>query len=104
MVVGGIFSKNKKSLAIIEKLASFSAKEKKVLLAVAHSEPVSSVTSTKFLKQTDVGATATRATITRLEDQGVLDLAEVGYTITDPIFRMFLIRQWVNVYFTCRPS
>lgn len=82
-----------KSGRYIEKLASFSAKEKKVLLAVAHSEPVSSVTSTKFLKQTDVSATATRATVTRLEDQGVLDLAEVGYTITDPIFRMFLIRQ-----------
>lgn len=82
-----------KSSRYIEKLASFSAKEKKVLLAVAQSEPVSSVTSTKFLKLTSVSATATRATMSRLEDQGVLDLASVGYTITDPIFKIFLTRQ-----------
>lgn len=82
-----------KSSRYIEKLASFSAKEKKVLLAVAQSEPVASVTSTKFLKLASVSATATRATISRLADQGVLDSANDGYTITDPIFRMFLIRQ-----------
>ncbi len=82
-----------KSSRYIEKLASFSAKEKKVLLAVAHGEPVSSITSIKFLKRTSVSATATRATMLRLEDRGVLDLASVGYTITDPIFKIFLTRQ-----------
>lgn len=83
-----------KSSRYMEKLASLSAKEKKVLLAVARQEPVSSVASTAFLQVTQVSATATKATILRLTDQGVLDDADEGYSITDPLFRLFLIRQF----------
>ena len=83
-----------KSSRYIEKLASLSIKEKMVLIATAKVEPVSSITSTKFLQATRVSATATRATILRLTDQGILDLTENGYFITDPIFRLFLVRRF----------
>lgn len=81
-----------KSSRYLERLASLSAKEKKVLVAVAYQGPVSSVASTKFLQAAKVSATAIRATILRLTDQGVLDQSEEGYSLTDPIFRLFLVR------------
>lgn len=83
-----------KSSRYLERLASLSVKEKMVLLAVARQEPVSSVTSTAFLQATQVSATATKATILRLTDQGVLDDSDGGYSITDPLFRLFLVRQF----------
>lgn len=84
-----------KSSRFLERLASLSNKEKKVLIAVAKEEPVSSIASTKFLQATKgVSATAAKATILRLTDQGVLDPFEEGYRITDPIFRIFLVRQF----------
>lgn len=83
-----------KSSRYIEKLASLSVKEKRVLIAAAKQEPVSSITSTKFLQETRVSATATKATILRITDQGILDYTENGYFITDPIFRLFLVRRF----------
>lgn len=83
-----------KSSRFIEKLAFFSAKEKKVLLALAQQEPVSSITSTRFLQATRVSATATKATVLRLTDYGILDFSEEGYWIADPIFRLFLLREF----------
>lgn len=83
-----------KSSRTLERLAALSAKEKMVLLAVARQEPVSSITSTGFLQVTQVSATATKATILRLTDQGVLDHSGNGYSITDPLFRLFLVRQF----------
>lgn len=83
-----------KSSRYVEKLSSLSIKEKKVLIAVAKAEFVSSITSTKFLQTTLVSATATKAIISRLSDQGMLDHSENGYFITDPIFRLFLIRRF----------
>lgn len=75
----------------MEKIASFSVKEKNVLMALARQEPVSSISSTNFLQATRVSATATKATILRLLDQGILDYSESGYSLTDPIFRLFLL-------------
>lgn len=83
-----------KSSRYLERMASLSAKEKMVLLAVAREEPVSSITSTGFLQATQVSATATKATILRLTDQGILDQSDDGYAITDPLFRLFLVRQF----------
>jgi hypothetical protein len=83
-----------KSSRYMERMASLSAKEKMVLIAVARQEPVSSIASTAFLQATQVSATATKATILRLTDQGVLDDSDEGYSITDPLFRLFLVRQF----------
>lgn len=84
-----------KSSRFLERLATLSHKEKNVLTAVAQEEPVSSITSTKFLQKTQgVSATATKATIGRLADQGILDQSDGGYWITDPLFRLFLARQF----------
>lgn len=82
-----------KSSRYTEKLASFSHKEKKVLIALARMEPVSSISSTSFLQETRVSATATKATIQRLTDQGILDQSEAGYSVTDPLFKLFLTRK-----------
>jgi len=84
-----------KSSRYRERLASLSAKEKLVLAAIAQMEPVASIASTAFLKITHVSATATRATIMRLLDQGVLDESDLGYSLTDPLFAIFLKRQVV---------
>lgn len=82
-----------KSGRYVEKLAEFSAKEKKVLMALAQEDFVSSIASTKFLQLTGVSATATKATVMRFVDHGILDHSESGYLITDPIFRLFLLRK-----------
>lgn len=83
-----------KTSRYFEKLAGFSEKEKKVLLAVARCEPVVSFAAAKFLHQTGVSATATKATLLRLTDQGIFDVTEEGSVITDPIFHLFLLRQF----------
>lgn len=83
-----------KTSRYFEKIASFSVKEKKVVLAVARHEPITSPTSTTFLRETHVSATATKATLTRLTDQGLFDMTDQGIVITDPLFQLFLIRQF----------
>lgn len=83
----------KKSSRYMERLAALSAKEKKVLMAVARMEPVSSIASTKFLRASGVSATATRATIARLSDYGMLEQSEEGSSVTDPLFKLFLLRK-----------
>lgn len=83
-----------KASRYLEKLTAFSLKERKVLLALAAQEPVSSLTSVNFLQATQVSATATRAAVFRLTDQGVLDDSEPGYCITDPLFRLYLLRHY----------
>lgn len=83
-----------KSSRYLERLAVLSVKEKKVLIAVARHEPVSSITSTKFLHATQVSATATKATIGRLTDYGILDHSDEGCWITDPLLRCFLVWQF----------
>lgn len=85
-----------KSSRYLERITSFSAKERAVLVATARMEPVSSITSTGFVQETGISATATKAAMLRFADQGVIDLAEEGYVITDPIFGMFLKRQFVH--------
>lgn len=83
-----------KASRYLEKLSSFSLKEKKVLVALAQHEPVSSLTSMQFLQAAQVSATATRATVFRFTDQGLLDYSHQGYCLTDPLFRLFLLRQF----------
>lgn len=82
-----------KSSRYIEKLASFSVKEKRVLNALALMEPVSSVISTKFVNVAQISPTAIRKTVERFTDQGITEYTDKGYWITDPIFRLFLVRQ-----------
>ena len=82
-----------KSSRYIEKLASFSIKEKKVLNALALMEPVGSVISTKFVHTAQISPTAIRKTVERFTDQGITEYTDKGYWITDPIFRLFLVRQ-----------
>lgn len=86
-----------KSSRFLERMANFSAKEKKVLITIARQEPVHLISSTKFLQATKVSATATKAIIHRLTDQGVLDSSEEGYLVTDPIFKLFLLRKFGGV-------
>ncbi|MBI5300451.1 MAG: ATP-binding protein [Deltaproteobacteria bacterium] len=83
-----------KSSRYTEKITTFSHKEKKVLFALANQEPVSSPSSTRFLQATGVSATATKATVLRLAEQGLLDQSEAGYLITDPLFKIFLLRKF----------
>ncbi len=83
-----------KSSRYFEKLAGLSVKEKKVVVAVARCEPVSSLTSAEFLHETHVSATATKATMLRLADHGLFDVTEDGYVITDPLFHLFLLKQF----------
>lgn len=85
-----------KSSRYFERIASFSAKERAVLVATARAEPVSSITSTSFIQETGISATATKAAMLRFADQGVLDNTEEGYVVTDPIFAIFLRRQFVH--------
>ncbi|MFA4874416.1 MAG: ATP-binding protein [bacterium] len=85
-----------KSSRYFEKAASFTAKERAVLTATARMEPVSSIASTGFIQQTGISATAVRAAVHRFADQGVLDHSEEGYVITDPLFRLFLKRQFIH--------
>jgi len=82
-----------KSSRYIEKVASFSVKEKKVLNALALMEPVSSVISTKFVHTAQISPTAIRKMVERFTDQGITEYTDRGYWITDPIFRLFLVRQ-----------
>lgn len=82
-----------KTSRYFEKLTSFSAKEKRVLAAIAKEQPVSAISSTGFLQTARVSATATKAIVLRLTDQGILERRDEGIVITDPIFRLFLIRQ-----------
>lgn len=79
-----------------EKLSGLSTKEKKVVIAVARCEPVASATSAQFLQETKISATATRATLLRLADLGMFDITDEGYVITDPIFHLFLLRQFAT--------
>lgn len=83
-----------KSGRYMEKLGEFSAKEKKVLLALAQQEPISSIASTRFVQLAGVSATAAKATVARFVEQGVLDHCETDYLMTDPIFRLFLLRKF----------
>lgn len=83
-----------KASRYFEKLAGLSMKEKKVVVAVARCEPVSSLTSAQFLQETHISATATKATMLRLADHGLFDVTDDGYVITDPIFHLFLLRQF----------
>lgn len=83
-----------KSGRYMEKLGELSAKEKKVLLALAQQEPISSIASTRFVQLAGVSATATKATVARFVEQGLLDHCEAGYLMTDPIFRLFLLRKF----------
>lgn len=85
-----------KSSRYFEKITAFSAKERAVLIAVAHLEPVAAIASTTFIRKTGISATATKAAMLRFADQGILDSAEKGYVITDPLFRIFLTRQFAN--------
>jgi len=85
-----------KSSRYFERLAAFSAKERAVLVATARLGPVSSITAMGFIQATGISATATKAAMLRFADQGVLDFAEDGYVITDPIFGLFLRRQFVH--------
>lgn len=77
-----------------EKIANLSEKEKRVVIAVARCEPVISLTAAQFLQETRVSATATRATMLRLTDQGMFDITDDGYVLTDPLFHLFLLRQF----------
>ena len=83
-----------KSGRYMEKMGEFSAKEKKVLLALAQQEPISSIASTRFVQLAGVSATATKATVARFVEQGLLDRCETDYLMTDPIFRLFLLRKF----------
>ncbi|MBI3540972.1 MAG: ATP-binding protein [Deltaproteobacteria bacterium] len=85
-----------KASRYFEKLAGLSIKEKKVVIAVARCEPVASVTALEFLRETHVSATATKATMNRLTDQGIFDVTDEGHVITDPLFHLFLLRQFVE--------
>lgn len=85
-----------KSSRYFERIASFSAKERAVLVATARAEPVSSIMSTSFIQHTGISPTATKAAMLRFADQGVLDNTEDGYVVTDPIFAFFLRRQFVH--------
>lgn len=82
-----------KSSRYLERLASFTQKEKFFLAALSKNQPLVSPTSTNFIKLTGVSATATRAIIERLVDRGVLQLLEDGFWITDPLFSLYLQRQ-----------
>jgi AAA+ ATPase superfamily predicted ATPase len=82
-----------KETRYMEKVASLSAKERKVLVAVAHMEPVAAITATAFIKAAGISATATRSAVSRFADQGLLDITEEGYVVTDPIFRLFLVNR-----------
>lgn len=83
-----------KASRYFEKLAGLSAKEKNVVIAVARCEPVASLTAARFLRETRVSATATKATMLRLADQGMFDVTDDGYVMTDPLFHLFLLRQF----------
>lgn len=83
-----------KSSRYMEKLAGFSIKEKKVLIALAQQEPVTSIASTRFVQLAGVSTTAIKATVMRFVEQGVLDQAETGYLMVDPLFRLFLMRKF----------
>lgn len=78
----------------IEKLAGLSEKERKVLIAAAHCEPVSSPGSSEFVQMAKISATAIRASLERFTDQGILNLSLEGYWLTDPIFSLFLKRRF----------
>jgi uncharacterized protein len=79
-----------KSSRYYEKLAGLSKNEENVLIAVARNEPLAAPNSTAFLKTTETSASATRAILERLTDQGVLDFSLSGYALTDPLFAEFL--------------
>ncbi|MFH0798746.1 MAG: hypothetical protein V2A66_01040 [Pseudomonadota bacterium] len=85
-----------KSSRYLERFTSFSAKEKAVLIAAARMEPVASIASTAFIHTTGISATAAKAAVLRFADQGVLDHSEEGYVVTDPLFRIFLQRQFMH--------
>lgn len=85
-----------KSSRSFEKIASFSTKERAVLVAIARMEPVSSISSAGFVQATGISATAAKVAVLRFADQGVLDETEEGYAMTDPLFRLFLIRQFAH--------
>ena len=81
-----------KETRYLEKTALLSSKEKKVLVAVARMEPVVAVTATAFVHETGISATATKSAVGRFADRGLLDSTAEGYVITDPLFRLFLVR------------
>lgn len=83
-----------KSGRYMEKLGEFSSKEKKVLMALAQQEPISSIASTRLVQLAGVSATAIKATVARFVEQGILDHCETSYLMTDPIFRLFLLRKF----------
>lgn len=83
-----------KASRYLERLGQFSVKEKRVLVALAKMEPVTSIAATEFLQTTKVSATATRATIKRFTDYGVLNQGPKGYTLTDPLFRHYLVYRY----------
>ncbi|MFH1654038.1 MAG: AAA family ATPase [Pseudomonadota bacterium] len=79
-----------KSNRFLEKMAPLSLKEKHLLHAIAKNQPVASLNSTQFIRESEVSASGAKAATERLVDQGVLDLSTDGYRITDPLFRHFL--------------
>ncbi len=79
-----------KSSRYYEKLAGLSKNEENVLIAVAKNEPLAAPNSTAFLKTTETSASATRAILERLTNQGILDFSLSGYSLTDPLFAEFL--------------
>ncbi len=87
-----------KSSRYVEKLGGLSVKEKKVVIAVARHEPVASPTAASFLRETHVSATATKVAMLRLADQGLFDITNDGYVVTDPIFHLFLLREFGKAY------
>lgn len=78
----------------LERWARLSAKEKRVLIAVAKMEPVTSIAATEFLQMTKVSATATRASIQRFTEHGLLNGSRAGYSLTDPLFRHYLMHYY----------
>ncbi len=83
-----------KASRYLEHFAQLSVKEKRILLAIAKMEPVTSSTSTDFLQASKVSATAIRAAVRRFTDSGLIDHSQIGYALTDPLFRHYLLYQF----------